>query len=122
MLTPSEIPFYILDFRAPLSLEKLAAGSVTKSVETSSTTRRIDPAADLWEATKRNVRVACEEREAARLKKAEADKVEAAAQKKLAEAEAAAAAKKRAEEAAHHQSAVFVVRLISALPPPEFEA
>ena len=51
-----------------------------KSAETSSTTRRIDPAADIWEAH--------EQWEAARLKKAEADKAEAAALKKLAEAEA----------------------------------
>jgi len=68
------------------------------------------------------VREAREEREAARLKKAEADKVEATTLKKLAEAEAADAEKKRAEEAARHQSTVFVVPLNSALPPPEFWA
>ena len=93
-----------------------------KSAETSSTTRRIDPVADLREATERNAREAREEREAARLKKAEADKAEAAALKKLAEAEAADAENKHAEEAAHHQSAVFVVPLNSAPPPPEFTA
>ena len=49
---------YFLDFRAPLSLEKSASGSVMKSAETSSTTRRIDPAADLREATERNTREA----------------------------------------------------------------
>ena len=117
----SEIPLlYFPDFRAPLSLEKATAGSVVKSAETSSTTRRIDTAADLREATERNAREACEEREAVRLKKAEADKAEAAALKKLAEVEAADAEKKRAEEAARHQSAVFVVPLNSAPPPPEF--
>ena len=42
------------------------------SAETSTTTRRIDPAADLWEGTERNAREAREEQEAARLKKAEA--------------------------------------------------
>ena len=93
-----------------------------KSAETSSTTRRIDPAADLREATERNAQEAHEEREAARLKKAEADKAEAAALKKLAEAEATDAEKKHAEEAAHRQSAVFVVPLNSAPPPPEFTA
>ena len=59
---------YILDFMAPLSLKKSAAGSVVKSAKTSSTTRRIDPAADLREAIERNAREAREEREAARLK------------------------------------------------------
>ena len=101
-LAPPEIPLlYILDFRAPLSLEKSAASSVVKSAEISCTTRRIDLAADLREAMERNAREAREGREAARLKKTEADKAEAAALKKLAEAEAADAEKKRAEEAAH---------------------
>ena len=54
--------------------------------------------------------------------KAEAEKAEAAALKKLAEAEAADAAKKQAEEAARRQSAVFVTPLNSAPPPPEFVA
>jgi len=122
-LSLSEIPLlYFPDFRAPLSLEKSATGSVVKSAETSSTTRWIDPATDLREAMERNVREAREEREAARLKKVEADKAEAAALKKLAEAEAADAKKKRAEEATRRQSAVFVVPLNSAPPPPEFSA
>nr|XP_020151239.1 MAP7 domain-containing protein 1-like [Aegilops tauschii subsp. strangulata] len=85
---------------APLSLEKSAAGSIVGSEETSTTTRGIDPAADLREARERNAREVREEQEAARLEKAEADKAEAAALKKLAEAEAATAAKKQAEEAA----------------------
>ena len=58
-------------------------------METSTTTRRIDPAADLREAQEWNTREACEEQEAARLEKAEADKAEVAALKKLAEVEAA---------------------------------
>ena len=57
------------------------------SAETSATTRRIDPAADLWEATERNAQEKRNEEEAARLEK-------------LAEAEAAAATKRQAEEAA----------------------
>ena len=81
--------------------EKTAAASIVGSAETSTTTRRIDPAADLREATERNAWEACEEQEATRLEKAEAEKAEAAALKKLAEAEAADTAKKQAEEAAH---------------------
>ena len=50
----------------------------------------------------------------------EADKAEASAKKKLAEAEAVAATKRQAEEAARRQSAVFVTPLNSALLPPEF--
>ena len=92
------------------------------SAETSTSTRRIDPAADLREATERNAREAREEQEAACLEKAEAEKAEAAALKKLAEAEAADVAKKQAEDAARRQSAVFVSPLNSAPPPPEFVA
>ena len=92
------------------------------SAETSTTTRRVDPAADLREATERNAREAREEQEAARLEKAGADKAEAAALKKLAEAEAATAAKEQAEEAARHQSVMFVTPLNSVPPPPEFVA
>ena len=106
-----------------MSLERAAAASVVGSPGGSgSTTRRVDPRADLQAATERNAREAREEREAARLKKAEADKVEAAALKKLAEAKAGDAEKKRAEEVARRQSVVFVVPLDSAPPPPEFSA
>ena len=65
------------------------------SAETSATTRWIDPAADLWEATERNAQEKRNEEEALRLEKAEADRAEASAKKKLAEAEATAAAKQR---------------------------
>ena len=78
------------------------------SAETSATTRRIDPAADLWGATERNAQEKRNEEEVVRLEKAEADRAEASAKKKLAEAEAAAAMKRQAEEAARRQSAVFV--------------
>ena len=64
-------------FRAPLTLEKVVAASVMGSAETSATTRRIDPAADLWEATERNVQEKRNKEEAARLEKVEADKAEA---------------------------------------------
>ena len=90
------------------------------SVETSATTRRIDPAADLREATERNAREKREEDEAARREKAEVEKAEASALKKLEAAEAAAAAKQPAKEVAPRRSAVFVTPLNSAPPPPEF--
>ena len=87
-------------FRAPLTLERVVAASVMGSAETSATTRRIDPAADLREATERNAQERRNEEEALRLEKAEADRAEASAKKKLAEAEASAVAKQQAEEAA----------------------
>jgi len=89
------------------------------SAETPATTRRIDPAADLREATERNAQEKRNEEEALRLEKAEADRAEASAKKKLAEAEAAAAVKQQAEEAARRQAALLVTLLNSA-PPPEF--
>ena len=107
-------------FRAPLTLERVVAASVMGSAETSATTRRIDPAADLREAMERNAQEKRNEEEAARLEKAEADKAEASAKKKLAEAEAVALTKRQAEEAVHRQSAVFITPLNSAPPPPEF--
>ena len=88
--------------------------------ETSATTRRIDPAADLWEATERNALEKREEDEAARREKAEAEKAEASALKKLEAAEAAAAAKRPAKEVVPRRSAVFVTPLNSVPPPPEF--
>ena len=91
------------------------------SAKTSATTRRIDPAADLREATERNAQEKREEEEAAaRLKKSEAEKAEASALKKLEEVEAAVAARWQAKEVAHRRSAVFVTPLNSAPPPPEF--
>ena len=83
------------------------------SAETSTTTRWIDLATDLWEAMERNAWEVREEQEVARLEKAELDR---------AEAEAAAVAKEQAEEAAHRQLAMFVIPLNSAPPPPEFVA
>ena len=90
------------------------------SAETSATTRRIDPTADLREATERNAQEKREEEEAARREKGEAEKAEASALKKLEAAEAAAAAKQPTKEVAPRWSAVFVTPLNSAPPPPEF--
>ena len=73
------------------------------SAETPATTRRIDPAAYLREATERNVQEKRNKEEALHLEKAEADRAEASAKKKLAEAETAAAVKQQAEEAARRQ-------------------
>ena len=81
-------------FRAPLTLERVTAASIMGSAETSATTRRIDPAADLWEATERNTQEKRDEEEEARREKAEAEKATASTQKKLDEAEAAAAARR----------------------------
>ena len=101
-------------------LERVTVPSVMRSAETSANTRRVDPAADLWEVTEQNAREKRDEEEADRLEKAEAEKAAASAQKKLEEAEAAVAARRQAEEAAHRQSALFVISLSSAPPPPEF--
>ena len=83
-----------LRLRAPLTFERVAATSVTGSAETSASTRRIDPAADLQEATERNAREKRDEDEAARLEKAEAEKAAASAQRKLDEAVAVVAARR----------------------------
>ena len=85
--------------RAPLTLNKSAAASVIRSAETSSTSRRIDLAADLREARERNTREVHDE-EADHLAKAEADKATAFMARKLAQAEADAAEKERLTEAA----------------------
>ena len=49
------------------------------STETSATTRRIDPAADLREATERNAREKRDEEEADRLERVETEKAVASA-------------------------------------------
>ena len=109
-------------FRALLTLEKSGAGSVLRSAATSSTSRRIDPAADLWEATERNAREGCDEAEADRLAKAQADLFPTSAERALAQAEAQAAEKERLVEAARRQEPLLVVPLNTAPPPPDFEA
>ena len=94
--------------RAPLSLERVDAGSVIESPGGSgSTTRRVDPRATLLEATERNAREAREEREEQEAREAEARRAAAAqaareeeAAKALAEAAAKAQAEAEAEAAA----------------------
>ena len=75
-------------FRAPLTLEKSGAGSVLRSAATSSTSRRINPAADLREVTERNMQEARDEAEADRLVKEQADLSAVSATRALAQAEA----------------------------------
>lgn len=88
---------------------------------TASTSRRIDPAADLREARERNTQEARDE-EVDRLAKAEADKAAASAARRLARAEAEAAERERLTEAARRQGPLLVTPLNTAPPPPEFEA
>ena len=95
-------------FRALLTLEKSGAGSVLRSAATSSTSRRIDPAADLWEATERNAREARDEAEADRLAKERVDLFVVSAERALAQAEAQAAEKERLAEAARRQEPLLV--------------
>ena len=84
------------------------------SAKAPANTRRIDPAADLREATERNTQERRDEEEADRLEKAEADRAAASAQKKLEDAEAALAARRRAEEAARRRSAMLVPHCVCA--------
>ena len=108
-------------FRAPLTLEKSGAASVLRSATTSSTSRRIDPAADLREATERNAREAREE-EADRLAREQAALSAASAERALAQVEAQATEKKRLAEAVCRQEPLLVAPLNTAPPPTEFVA
>ena len=84
--------------RAPLSLERAAAGSVVESPGGSgSTTRRVDPRAALLEATERNVREVQEEQEAREAEARKAASAQAARDEEAAKALAEAAAKAQAE-------------------------
>lgn len=104
-------------FRAPLVLEKSSAASVVRSAATSSTSRRIDPAADLRETTERNAWEARKE-EADHLAKEQAGKAAASAKRALAQAEAEATEKERLAEAARRQEPLLVTLLNTAPPPP----
>ena len=84
--------------RAPLSLERAAAGSVVESPGGSgSTTRRVDPRAALLEATERNAREVREEQEAREAEARRAAAAQAAREEEAAKALAEAAAKAQAE-------------------------
>ena len=86
--------------RAPLSLERAAAGSVVESPGGSgSTTRRVDPRAALLEATERNAREAREEQEAREAEARRAAAAQSAREEEAAKALAEAAAEAAAGEA-----------------------
>ena len=105
--------------RAPLSLERAAAGSVVESPGGSgSTTRRVDPHAALQEATERNVREVREEREAREAEARKAAAAQAAQEEEAAKARADAAAKAQAEAAAAAtaEGALLVTPLLVAAP------
>ena len=101
--------------RAPLSLERAAAGSVVESPGGSgSTTRRVDPRAALLEATERNAREEREAREAEARKAAAAQAARAEeAAKALAEAAAKAQAEAEAEAAAGEALMVTPLRTMA---------
>ena len=112
-----------------MSLERAAAASVVESPRGSgSTTRRVDPRADLQEATERNAREAREEREAREAEARKAAAAQAAQEEEAAKARADAAAKAQAEAAAAAmaEGALLVTPLRVAAPgapePPPEEA
>ena len=120
--------------RAPLSLERSASASIIGGTEGSANTRRIDPLADLREATEKNAREAREEREeaerqreAAKAAQEEADAMTKAQADVAAKAQAAAttkawadaAAKVQAEEAARGRIPQLIIPLRSAPSAPE---
>ena len=87
--------------RAPLSLERAAAASVVESPRGSgSTTRCVDPHADLQEATERNAWEAREEREAREAEARKAAAAQAALEEEAVKVLADAAARAQAEAAA----------------------
>nr|XP_020198729.1 flagellar radial spoke protein 2-like [Aegilops tauschii subsp. strangulata] len=123
--------------RALLSLERSACTSIIGGTEGSANTRRIDPLADLREATEKNTREAREEQEEAQWQKevakaaqeeadaaakAQADAVAKAQADAATKAQAYAAAKAQAEEAARSQTPQLITHLRSAPPVPEIPA
>ena len=90
--------------RAPLSLERSTSASIIGGTEGSANARRIDPLADLREATYKNALEAREEKERAEKVKADAAKVVQEEADAMAKAQADAAAKAREEEAIKDQA------------------
>ena len=99
--------------RVPLSLERGPGGSIVGPTGGSSSSRRVNPRADLKEATKRNAREAWEEREAAERRTAQATKEQADA---AAKARAKAAAAETETEASHNRPPLLVVPLRAVAP------
>ena len=110
--------FLNLSNRAPLSLGRVPAASIVGAVGGSSSSRRVDPRADLLEAMEQSARQAREEREA------EERRVTWEAEQKSAEARAVATAKAQVEavdvereaEALQNQPPQFVIPLRVAAP------
>ena len=99
-----------------MSLERAAAASVVESPRGSgSTTRRVDPRADLLAATERNAREEREAREAEALRAAAAKAAQEEAATK-ARADAAAKAQAEAAAAAMAEEALLVTPLRVAAP------
>ena len=109
--------------RAPLSLERAAAGSVVESPGGSgSTTRRVDPRAALLEATERNAREVREEQEAREAEARKAAAAQAAREEEAAKALAEAAARAQAEaEAAVAAGEVLMVTPLRVMAPGDME-
>nr|XP_020149765.1 uncharacterized protein LOC109734989 [Aegilops tauschii subsp. strangulata] len=85
---------------APLSCARAPSTSVIGAVDGSTGPRRVDPLADLQEATERNAREAWEEREKAKVAKAAQAEADAAAKARA----DVAATTAQAEEASHNQA------------------
>ena len=109
--------------RAPLSLERVAAGSVVESPRGSgSTTRRVDPRADLQEATERNAWEAREEQEAREAEARKAAAAQAVREEEAAKALAEAAARAQAEaEAAAAAGEVLMFTPLRVMAPGDME-
>ena len=118
-----ELSSFSSTIRAPLSLERAAAGSVVESPRGSgSTTRRVDPRADLQEATERNAREAREEQEAREAEARKAAAAQAAREEEAAKALAEAAARAQAEaEAAAAAGEVLMVTPLRVMAPGDME-
>ena len=106
-----------------MSLERAAAASVVESPRGSgSTTRRVDPRADLQEATERNAREARAEREAREAEARKAAAAQAAQEEEAAKALADAAAKAQAEAtAAAAAEEVLMVTPLRVMAPGDME-
>ena len=102
-----------------MSVERAAAGSVVESARGSrSTTRRVDPRANLQEVTERNAREVREEREAREAEARKAAAAQAAREEEAAKALAEAAARAQAEaEAAAAAGEVLMVTPLRVMAP-----
>ena len=110
--------FLNLSNRAPLSLGRVPAASIVEVVGGSSSSRRVDPRADLLEAMERNTREAREEREAEERRAAQEAREKSAKARSdaAAKAQAEAAATEEEAEAQRNQPPLLVIPLHAAAP------